>query len=194
MTTARARFALWTILSLPGLWMAVRLALAGDPWLPDYVAETGEWAARLIVIALCLTPLKHLFGNGPVLAFLLRHRRAIGVAAFLYTLAHLILYLVDMGALQAVLDEALIPSMLSGWAAFLLLVPLALTSNDGAMRALGKGWKRLQRLAYPAAVLTLLHWLWVHDGALIAWLHFAPLFLLQALRLFTPAFKQRKMT
>lgn len=194
MTAARAKFAFWAILGLPGLWMAARLAFEAEPWLPDYVAETGEWGARLIVIALCLTPLRQLLGNGRVLGFLLRHRRAIGVAAFLYTLAHLALYLVDMGALDAVLGEALIPSMLSGWLGFALLVPLALTSNDGAMRALGKGWKRLQRLAYPAALLTLLHWLWVHDGALIAWIHFAPLILLQVLRLVTPPIKQRKLT
>ena len=51
------------------------------------------------------------------------------------------------------------------------------------MRALGRSWKRVQRLAYPAAVLTLVHWVLVHDGQTAALLHFAPLVLLQVLRL-----------
>jgi sulfoxide reductase heme-binding subunit YedZ len=56
----------------------------------------------------------------------------------------------------------------TGWAAFLLILPLALTSNDTAMRALKAGWKRLQRLAYPAALLTLVHWMFVHDNVVPA--------------------------
>ena len=63
-----------------------------------------------------------------------------------------------------------------------ILVPLGLTSNDAAMRALRGGWKRLQRLAYPAAILTLVHWALVHDGLVAAVLHFVPLALLQAVR------------
>ena len=63
------------------------------------------------------------------------------------------------------------------------------------MRALRRGWKRLQRFAYPAAVLTLAHWVLVHDGLTSALVHFAPLFLLQALRLartIKPTLNQRK--
>ena len=65
-----------------------------------------------------------------------------------------------------------------------LLVPLALTSSDAAMHALGRNWKRVQRLAYPAAVLTLVHWLAIHDGVLVALLHFAPLALLELIRVY----------
>jgi len=64
-----------------------------------------------------------------------------------------------------------------------LMLPLALTSNDAAMRALNQGWKRLQRLAYPAALLTLAHWIVVHNGWAEALLWFAPLGLLQLVRL-----------
>lgn len=63
-----------------------------------------------------------------------------------------------------------------------MLVP-ALISTDGAMRALGAGWKRLQRFAYPAALLTLAHWMLVHDGFTEALLHALPLLVLQLLRL-----------
>nr|WP_279639167.1 ferric reductase-like transmembrane domain-containing protein [Sphingomicrobium sediminis] len=171
--------------------MAVRLALAEDPWLADWIAETGEWSARFIILALILTPLQKLFGNRPWVAFLIRHRRAIGVAAFLYALAHLGFYLVDMGALSYVIDEALVPSILTAWLALLAMLPPALSSSDAAMRALGKGWKRLQRFAYPAAILTLIHWLLVHDGMTEALVHFVPLAALQLARLAQPFFKRR---
>jgi sulfoxide reductase heme-binding subunit YedZ len=76
------------------------------------------------------------------------------------------------------------------------LVPPAVASSDAAMRALGRSWKKIQRLAYPAAVLTLIHWLLVHDGKTEALLHFAPLALLQlvrAARSFTPKSLERNI-
>lgn len=188
---ARVKLLLWFLLALPAVWLGLRWGGDPDPWLADYVAASGLWSARLLILALCLAPLQHLLGHRPWLAMLLRHRRAIGVAAFLYLLLHIILYAVDLGALAAMADEATAPSMIAGWlAAAAMLVP-ALISNDGAMRALGAGWKRLQRLAYPAAVLTLVHWVLVHDGLIEALLHFAPLALLLAARLTKVVTKQR---
>ena len=67
-----------------------------------------------------------------------------------------------------------------------LMVPLAITSNDAAVRALRAGWKTLQRLAYPAAVLVLIHWIFIHNNLGPALLHFAPLMLLVAARFFLP--------
>ena len=93
-----------------------------------------------------------------------------------------------MGSLEAILSELPIASIWTGWLALALMLPMALTSNQTAMKALRAGWKRVQQLAYPAAVLTLLHWLWIHDGATAAYVHFAPLvlvWLLLALRKFT---------
>ncbi len=113
-----------------------------------------------------------------------------GVAAFVYALLHLFFYALDMGELAAIIDEMALPAIWTGWAALALMLPMALTSNQAAMRALKRAWKRVQRLAYPAAVLTLLHWLWIHDGAAVALLHIAPLVLLwlalAAKRLFSP--------
>ena len=62
------------------------------------------------------------------------------------------------------LNEITTPGIWTGWAALALMLPLAVTSNDAAMRRLGQGWKRLQRLAYPAALLALVHGALVHDG------------------------------
>jgi sulfoxide reductase heme-binding subunit YedZ len=89
-----------------------------------------------------------------------------------------------METAENVLAEALALGIWTGWAAFFLFLPLALTSNDASMRALKGGWKRLQRLAYPAAILTLVHWVFVHDNVAAALLNFAPLAALEAWRIF----------
>ena len=176
------KFLLWTLLALPGAYLLYRYALEGL-WPDDLVGPTGEWAARFLILALMLTPLSLLLPRQPVVQWLVRRRRAIGVASFLYALLHLAFYSIDMGALAAILDELPLAGIWTGWVALLLMLPPALTSSDAAMRALKRNWKRLQRLAYPAAVLTLAHWAIVHNGwaEAIAW--FTPLAVLQFWRL-----------
>lgn len=191
--SSRALF--WLALAVPALLILTRWASEPEPWLADYVADTGLWSARLLIVALSLTPLSELVGNRPWLAWLIRQRRAIGVAAFLYLLLHLGFYAADMASLDLILDEALVPSMLAGWLGLAALLPPAMTSNDASMRRLGPGWKRLQRLVHAAAVATLIHWVLVHDGRTEALLHFLPLALLQSIRLargFVPSFNLRR--
>jgi methionine sulfoxide reductase heme-binding subunit len=72
------------------------------------------------------------------------------------------------------------------------MLPLALTSNDASMRRLRAGWKRLQRLVYPAALLTLLHWIWVHNSYAGALAHFVPLGLLLLARFIKKPLSQMK--
>ena len=178
-----------TAASLPLFWLllAVPAALQLVGWWSgqidtmDIIPTTGETSARLMIAALVIGPLTGLLGPRRWLVWLLARRRALGVAAFAYAVLHLIFYALDMGTFAAVLDELPIASIWTGWLALLLLLPRALTSNRAAMRRLRATWKQVQRLAYPAALLTLLHWLWVHDGALAAWVHFAPLIALWAL-------------
>lgn len=129
-----------------------------------------------------LTPLSALLPRSRSVAWLVRRRRAFGVAAFAYAALHLFFYALEMETLANIADELGLPGIWTGWLALLLMLPLALTSNDAAMRALKGAWKRLQRLAYPAAVLTLVHWVLVHNGLREALLWFAPLILLQAWR------------
>lgn len=173
----------WLLLAVPALLVLARWSSEPEPWLADYIAETGLWSARLLIVALCLTPLHRLIGPRPWLSWMIRHRRALGVAAFLYLLLHLAFYVADMAGLDAILDEALIPSILAGWLGLAAMLPPALASNDAAMRMLGRRWKPLQRLVYAAAVATLAHWLLVHDGFTKALLHFLPLAALQSMRL-----------
>ena len=174
---------LWALLAVPAAHL-LYLYFAKDVWPDELIPPSGAWAARLIILALMLTPLSLLLPGQAWVGWLVRRRRAFGVAAFLYALLHLAFYLVDMGALEAVLDELALTGIWTGWAALALMLPLALTSNDAAMRALKSGWKKLQRLAYPAAFLTLIHWIIVHNSLSEALAWFAPLGLLQLARLF----------
>jgi sulfoxide reductase heme-binding subunit YedZ len=167
----------WGVLALPGLVLLYGWS-TGAILTMDMLHPTGETSARLMIAAMLIGPLAGLLGPRRWLLWLLARRRALGVAAFGYAAAHLAFYGIDMGSLQAVLGELPIASIWTGWLALALMLPMALTSNQAAMKRLRAGWKRVQQLAYPAAVLTLLHWWLIHDGAIAALVHFAPLALL----------------
>ena len=173
---------LWALLAMPAAHILYRLL--GEDLLPDeLVGPSGAWAARLIVFALMLTPLSILLPRARAIGWLVRRRRAFGVAAFCYALLHLALYAAEMESVRNVLAELPLPGIWTGWAALLLMLPLALTSNDASMRALKRGWKKLHRLAYPAALLVLIHWIVVHNALIEALITFAPLALLESWRL-----------
>ena len=175
--------ALWALLAVPAALVLHRYATVPGIWPGDLLHPTGEWSARLIIVALMLTPLGQLFPQSRAVKWLMRHRRAFGVAAFGYALLHLIFYVLDMETVAAMIAELGAPGIWTGWLALLCMAVPALISSDAAMRILRRNWKRLQRFAYPAAVLTLVHWVLVHDGMTSALIHFAPLIFLQALRL-----------
>lgn len=173
----------WLLLAIPALLMLRRYA-SGDMIAMDMLHPTGEWAARLMIFAMVLSPLVSLLGPKPWLNWLVQRRRALGVAAFAYSVLHLLFYLIDMGNLDDILAEFWALGIWTGWAAMLLFVPLAVTSNDASMRKLKVGWKQLQRLVYPAAVLVLVHWIFIHNNLVPALVHFVPLALLVAARFF----------
>ncbi len=119
----------------------------------------GLWALRLLVATLALTPLRYLTGSSDWL----RYRRMLGLFAFFYLSLHLAMYVVvdrrfDWRTLGE--DLAKRPWITLGFLAFVLLVPLALTSTQAAMRRLGRRWQRLHYLVYPAAVLGCWHFYW----------------------------------
>lgn len=177
------RYVFWALLGIPAVFM-LRGFLSGDVMAMDMLNPTGEWSARFMIIAMILSPLVAILGPKPWLNWLVKRRRALGVAAFTYAVLHLIFYLIDMGNLDDVLAEFWALGIWTGWAAMLLFVPLAMTSNDASVRALKTGWKRLQRLVYPAAVLVLVHWIFIHNNLGPALVHFVPLAVLVATRYF----------
>lgn len=171
----------WILLSLPAI-LLIHGYWTGDTIAMDMLHPTGEWSARFMIIALMITPLSVIFGNRRWVGWLMKRRRSFGLAAFGYAALHLLFYLIDMEELEPILAEFWAPGIWTGWAALLVFVPLAMTSNNASMRRLQQGWKRLQRLAYVAALLTLAHWLLIHDGVTTALVHFIPLLTVQLLR------------
>lgn len=179
------KLAFWLLLSVPALLM-LRAYLSGEVIAMDMLHPTGEWAAWLMIFAMMLSPLLSLLGPKPWLNWLVQRRRAIGVASFVYALLHLLFYIVDMGTIQPMIAEFWDIGIWPGWAAMLLFVPLAMTSNEASVRWLKARWKKIQRLVYPAAVLVLIHWIYIHNEAGAALVHFLPLILVVALRFFRP--------
>lgn len=176
---------LWGVLALPALGMIGSL-LGDDPKaFHALLHPTGEFAARFMIIGMMASGLMLLFRGRHWPRWLLHHRRDIEVAAFLYALLHLAVYLIDRGTMERVLEQLAQVRIWTGWLAFLIFVPLAVTSNDAAQRWLRAGWKTMQRLAYPAAVLVLVHWAAMKDwgGWPPALIHFGPLLALWAYRL-----------
>lgn len=185
--------AFWLLLTLPAIPM-LHAYYSGQLIAMEMLHPTGEFSARFMIAAMVISPLQTLFGNRQWIAWLVRRRRALGLAAFGYALLHLIFYLIDMEELEPILAEFWAPGIWTGWAAMLLFVPLAMTSHNAAMRWLGRRWKSLQRLVYAAALLTLAHWLLIHDGVTGALVHFVPLGLLQLLRMIIIYGRRKKMT
>lgn len=177
-------WAVWLAGLLPLAWI-VWLTLSGglgvDP-VKDIEHRLGKIGLWFLLGGLAITPLRRFAGVN-----LIRFRRAVGVLTFLYVALHLVAWIgLDMGLLwrQALADLVKRPYLLFGITAFLLLLPLALTSNNASVRWLGANWRRLHRLVYPAAVLGVVHYLWqmkVISGE--GWLWAAALLAILMLRL-----------
>ena len=182
------KYLLWLILSIPAIGLTI--AYLNDKILiAELLHPTGEFSARFMIIAMLGTPLLLLFRklnwSVTVPQWLIRYRRSFGVAAFFYALLHTVLYLVKVGIVSDIIDELTSLGIWTGWLAFIIFIPLAVTSNDSLQRFLGKRWKTLQRWVYPAAVLTLLHWIFVHNNLGPALVHFLPLAALELFRIYT---------
>jgi sulfoxide reductase heme-binding subunit YedZ len=178
-------YTFWAILALPAIPMLIALTSDDPRAVHRIVHPSGEFAARFMIITLMITPLMMLFKTANWPRWLMKRRRHLGVAAFFYALLHTVLYLVDNGAIAFSGIEISKFYIWTGWLAFLIFVPLAITSTDGWVRAMGPKWKVLQRFTYAAAVFTLLHWAALHNwgGAAPALVHFVPLAALELYRL-----------
>ncbi len=121
---------------------------------------TGQWGLRFLLIMLAVTPLRRLTGWN----LLLRFRRMLGLFAFFYISLHLLTWAwLDQELVWAniVSDIAKRPYVAVGFAAWLLMLPLAVTSTRVMKRRLGRNWQRLHRLAYAVSVLGVLHYFWL---------------------------------
>lgn len=166
------RLALWLVLALPGLWIVGKWMLTPDSYGYGHaIGDSGDWAAWLLLVTLAVTPMRLAFRKARWAQWLARHRRDLGVASFAYALGHTVIYLWDKAEAARVVEQAAEFQYLTGWLAFALFLPLAITSNDASMRRLKRGWKRLHRLVYPAAVLTFVHWALTAYDPMTAYIH-----------------------
>ena len=143
--------------------------------------EYGEIALQLVIIGLAITPLRRFTGIN-----LIKFRRAIGLVTFAYVLAHLLVWLVlDVQILSQIWADILKRTYITvGMAAFVLMLPLALTSNNWAVRRMGPNWRTLHKLTYGAAILGGAHFVWLVKGIQIEPLaYMAVILLLLGLRL-----------
>ncbi|HBK44930.1 MAG TPA: protein-methionine-sulfoxide reductase heme-binding subunit MsrQ [Xanthomonadaceae bacterium] len=151
--------AAWLAWQFWQVWQTGGDALGADP-IAEIEHRTGLWALRLLLLTLALTPLRQLTGQ----PLLVRFRRMLGLYAFFYASLHLAAYLVlDLRGYWTQIFEEIVkrPYITVGFAAWLLLVPLAITSTQGWMRRLKRNWGRLHKLIYAIGVLAVLHFWWL---------------------------------
>jgi methionine sulfoxide reductase heme-binding subunit len=157
--------AVFLLCSLPLLWLALRafgvsgLSLGPNP-VEALLHGLGLWGLRLLLLTLCVRPAAVTLRQPR----LMRLRRTLGLWAFAYLGLHFLTWLVldrglDLNGIAA--DIAKRPFITVGFAALLLLIPLAVTSTDRWMRRLGRRWHSLHKLVYGAVLLGSVHFLWL---------------------------------
>ena len=158
------------------------MSLGANP-IEELIHRLGIWGLNFLLITLTVTPLRRLTGKG----WLLRFRRMFGLFAFFYVLMHFLTYAgLDQRFDLPVIFEDIVerPFITVGFTAFLLLIPLALTSTNAMVRRLGRRWQKLHRLVYLIAILGVVHFYWqVKLDTLEALIYAAILALLLGFRL-----------
>lgn len=158
---AAAKAAIWALCLTPAgllVWRAFTGGLGANP-IEFITLRTGFWTLVLLMVTLAVTPVRRVTGWNRIIQF----RRLLGLFAFFYAALHFMTYVAldlffDFSAVAS--DIAKRPYITVGFTAFVLLIPLALTSTKGSIRRLGRNWLRLHRLLYVSAALAVLHFYW----------------------------------
>lgn len=157
---------LFAVCLLPFAWLlygAITDSLGANPQ-EHLIRSLGDWSLRFLCVTLAITPLRVITGT-PALA---RFRRMLGLFTYLYVVLHLLAYSVfdkELVWADIAKDIAKRPFILVGFTAFVLLTPLALTSFNRAVKALGaKRWQSLHKTVYAIAALAILHFFWMRAG------------------------------
>ena len=141
-------------------YLALTGGLGPDPVKP-LEHHYGEIALQLLIIGLCISPLRRFFGLN-----LIKFRRTFGVLAFTYVVLHLMVWaFLDVQTLDRVVQDIIKrPYITIGMASLVLLLPLAITSNNWSVRRLGPNWRKLHLMTYPAVILGGVHYVWLAKG------------------------------
>jgi sulfoxide reductase heme-binding subunit YedZ len=145
--------------------LAVRVAnhTAGDNPVEAITYETGDWSMLFLLATLAITPFRRITGINEFISL----RRTFGLLTFFYVSLHFLTYVCFAHALrvQSILDDLRKrPFIALGLSAFLLMIPLALTSNRSSIRRLGRQWTRLHRWTYAVVIVAVLHYSWMRKG------------------------------
>ena len=157
------RVAVFLLCLLPIAWLAFAAftdKLSANP-IKDITEDTGTWALRFLLLTLCVTPFRKLTGRNEVIGY----RRMLGLYAFLYGFLHFLTYAwLDQffsipGIVQDVYKR---PFITAGFSAFVVMIPLAITSTKKWIARLGgRRWQLLHRLTYVGAIAGVVHYLWL---------------------------------
>jgi sulfoxide reductase heme-binding subunit YedZ len=145
----------------PFLFLVFRTAtgrLSANP-VEDITLTTGIWTLRCLLITLAVTPIRRITGWNRVI----QYRRMLGLFAFFYATVHLLTYIILDQGLEfryVFADIAKRPYITAGMTAFVLMIPLAITSTKGWIRRLGRRWQMLHRLIYVSGIAACLHFIW----------------------------------
>lgn len=183
----RSKYLFWLLVAIPGI-LILTSYFSGELNYGMIMHITGEFSGRLLVFTLIATPISLLLPKFRFSKWLIRNRRYFGVAAFAYTLLHTIFYVLE-SSLSQLVNEFADVAILTGWIAFFVFIPLAITSTNRAIRRMGASWKKLQRWVYLAALMAFVHWAMLglsgdHGSMGGALFHFAPVMILQIYRVF----------
>lgn len=147
---------------LPLVWLCwlIRQGQLGANPVETLSHHSGDWSLRFLLLTLAVTPLRRLTGWNRLQQF----RRMLGLFTFFYVCLHFGVYLIfdQFFDLRAIIDDvAQRPYITVGFAGWLLLIPLAVTSTHTMIKRLGRNWQRLHRLVYVIGALGVLHYLWL---------------------------------
>lgn len=140
-------------------WGLFNNQLGANP-VEEITHSTGEWGLRILLLTLAVSPLRRIFGINSLIYF----RRVLGLASFTYVLAHFFIYLIldQWFEIEAIIEDVIErPYITVGFAGFLLMIPLAITSNNYMQGLLQHKWVLLHKLTYVIAILGVLHFWWL---------------------------------
>jgi len=152
------RFCIWLILAIPAIFISASF-LTGNTSYGRFIHLSGDWSIAFLVLAMFVTPVRRHFPDKAWVKALIYHRRALGVASFMYAGLHTAAYLERKWGANLILKEAQEPGLVTAWIALLLFALLAITSNNKSVKALKSRWHKIHRLVYPAALLAFAHWI-----------------------------------
>lgn len=166
LNSALRRIPVWLVYivgALPApylLYLAMTGGLGVEP-IKELEHELGELALQLLILGLAVTPLRRFVGLN-----LMKFRRAIGVLSFVYVFLHLLVWLVLDVQIPSQIWADIVkrPHITVGMVGFVMLLPLAVTSNNWSLRKLGVAWRKLHRLVYPAVLLGGVHYMMLVKG------------------------------